>query len=465
MDFWDIENNNSDHLAIIDYQHGTLTYGHLYEKVEVMKNVLPTCERKQLGLILCKNEVYPLIAYLAALQKQDAVMLLDEKLNKTLLADILDTYKPDWIFTANPKFEFSDEYKSSEQTYYRIGMRIKTETNRALIHPDLALLLSTSGTTGSVKFVRLSYKNIVANARSIADYLNITSKDRGLANLPLNYSYGLSIINSHLYTGATILLTNESVMTKGYWEFMKAEKATSFAGVPYTYQILQRIGFQKMALPNLRYFTQAGGGLNEKLVRLFGEYAKKVGKKFFVMYGQTEATARISYLPAERVLEKPASIGVAIPDGKLALDPETNELIYEGPNVMLGYATSLLDLAKGDELEGRLHTGDLAGLDEEGFYFINGRMKRFIKLFGLRLNLDDIEKQIESTLGTTVVCVGTDDKMVVAIQMDEQKEMIQTLIEDLYKLHRSAFKIKVVENLPRLANGKIDYEALKDLVI
>ncbi|WP_017756432.1 AMP-binding protein [Calidifontibacillus oryziterrae] len=462
MYFWNLQ-IKFDQIAIIDNKYGSFTYSSLDEKVQTVKKLLPSCDRKQHGLILCRNEVGPLVAYLAALQKQDAVMLLDEKLNRQLLSEILEIYKPNWIFSVNQRFDFSDRYECEQYEYCQIWTRRKN-TIPYFINPDLALLLSTSGTTGSVKFVRLSYNNIVANAKSIKEYLNITSEDRGLANLPLNYSYGLSIINSHLLAGSTVLLTNESVMTKSFWDFMKSKKATSFAGVPYTYQMLHRVGFHKMKLPHLRYFTQAGGALNEKLVRLFGEYAKEQGKQFFVMYGQTEATARISYLPPDKTLEKPTSIGKAIPGGNLHLDPETNELIYEGPNVMMGYAVNIEDLAKIDELRGYLRTGDLATLDEEGFFYLKGRLTRFIKLFGLRLNLDDIEKQIESRLGTNVVCVGTDNKMAIVVRNMEMKDKIQEIVEDLYKLHPSAFVVKVIEDIPRLANGKIDYKILLDLV-
>lgn len=463
MSFWDIE-KRTDQLAIIDQRYGSFTYANLVERIQEVKQLLPYSGTKQLGLILCSNAVHPLIAYIASLQKRDAVMLLDEKLNQSLLLEILLTYKPHWIFASDKRLDFASEYICTEYHTFNIWLR-KSEELVISIHPDLALLLSTSGTTGSMKFVRLSYQNIAANAKSIAAYLNITAEDRGLANLPLNYSYGLSTINSHLQAGATILLTTDSVVTNSFWEFMRKEKATSFAGVPYTYQILQRIGLHKMELPYLRYFTQAGGGLNEKLVRFFGEYAKEQNKKFYVMYGQTEATARISYMPPEKVLEKPTSIGIAIPDGRLELDPDTGELIYEGLNVMFGYATCMNDLAKGDELQGRLHTGDIATVDRDGFYFIKGRMKRFIKLFGLRLNLDEIGKQIEASLHTENVCVGNDDRMVIAILKEEQKEKIEALIEELYKLHRSAFRVKVIDEFPRLANGKINYEALKELVL
>jgi long-chain acyl-CoA synthetase len=455
MNFWNLTAEYNNNIAIITSKRERYTYQQFFDDVKTISDKIKST-RKQLILILARNDYLSVVSYIAALQKGDAVMLVNAELEKELLYKIVDCYKPAFIIGSF----IHNDYTNIERN---ISKR-KIEENYE-IHQDLALLLSTSGTTGSIKFVRLSYKNLFSNASSIANYLRITSEDRGLANLPMYYSYGLSVINSHLYMGATILLTDESVLTKSFWEFMKNEKATSLAGVPYTYQMLHRIGFHKMDLPHLRYFTQAGGRLNEKLVCLFGEYAKETGKKFYVMYGQTEATARISYVPPEKLLEKPTSIGKPIPGGELMIDPETSELIYKGPNVMLGYATNFRDLGKGDECQGRLRTGDLAEVDEDGFFYIKGRMKRFIKLFGLRLNLDEVEKQLESTLHTSIVCVGTDDKMVVVINDDKYAQNVQSTIEHLYKIHRSAFRVQVMEEIPRLSNGKINYERIKDLIL
>lgn len=441
--------------AIIEQNGNRYTYGQLQADIEQFSKGIRST-RKQVVLVLAKNNYRSIVGYLSAIQNNDAVMLVHAELEEQLLQNIVDSYQPAYIIGEVQHVQ----YQNLEDGLYKRNVEPSYD-----IHPELTLLLSTSGTTGSVKFVRLSSENLIANAKSIAEYLLIDEKERGLANLPLHYSYGLSIINSHLYAGAAILLTEESVLSKGLWDFVRDERATSFAGVPYSYQMLQRIGFLKMNLPHLRYFTQAGGRLNEKLVQIFGEYAEEHDKDFYVMYGQTEATARISYVPSKDLLSKTGSIGKSIPGGTLSIDPTNQELIYEGPNVMLGYASSYKDLANGDELQGKLHTGDLAEVDLDGYFYIKGRMKRFIKLFGLRLNLDDIERQIESALHVSAICVGSDDKMVVVIRNDQYKEQIQTFVEKLYKLHRSAFRVLVLEEIPRLSNGKVNYEAVKELVL
>ncbi|MED4954407.1 AMP-binding protein [Paenibacillus macerans] len=410
-------------------------------------------DNKELVLLLCDNEIEIVAAYVAALQAKQAVMLLNASTNLELLNHIVMTYQPKWIVALN-ELTF-DGYRQ------RGNVLEREQHSGAAIHSELAVLLSTSGTTGSHKFVRLSYANIQSNAEAIAQYLEIDASERGILNLPLSYSYGLSILNSHFHAGAAVLLTGESVVAKTFWNFVREQQATSLPGVPFTYQMLERVGFFKMELPYLRTLTQAGGRLEERLVRLLGEYAKEQRKRFFVMYGQTEAAPRISYIPSDRVLDKPGSIGIPIPGGRLELAPDTGELIYYGSNVMLGYAESLADLAKGDECGGVLYTGDTATVDEEGFFTITGRMKRFIKLFGLRINLDEVERKLEALLQQPIACVGNDDKLLVATESSQHVAEIKQHVDHLYKLHPTAYRVIVVEEIPRLANGKINYQALK----
>jgi acyl-CoA synthetase (AMP-forming)/AMP-acid ligase II len=226
--------------------------------------------------------------------------------------------------------------------------------------------------------------------------------------------------------------------------------------------MMNRVGFLKMELPHLKTLTQAGGRLDNRLVQLFGQYAADNGKRFYVMYGQTEAAPRVSYIPAEKVLEKSGSIGIAIPGGELTIAAETQELIYKGPNVMMGYAETLADLAKGDECHGILYTGDTADVDQDGYYTITGRMKRFVKLFGLRINLDEVERRIEEAISRSVACVGNDDKLVVVIENDASVADVKEVLETSYKLHRSAYKIVVMAAIPTMINGKTDYKLLKD---
>lgn len=440
MSFFSLD---SDRLAVITHEKSFC-----YNEISQIEFSSP---QKELILILCDNTIDILSAYLSAMNSEHAVMLLSKDINKELLAVIVTQYKPKWIIGLEiGKWQ---GYEAEE------AFLVREQSIDCKLHPDLALLLSTSGTTGSQKFVRLSYENLLENAQSIIQYLEINEQDRAIMNLPMSYSYGMSIVNSHLLAGASILLTNESVLEKTFWSFVKEYQATSIAGVPFTYQMLQRVGFTKMDLPHLKVMTQAGGRLKEKLVRFFGEYAKEQQKRFYVMYGQTEAAPRMSYIPYERVIEKAGTIGKAIPGGELTI--EEDELVYKGPNVMMGYAECLADLAKGDEFGGILHTGDTATVDEDGYFTITGRMKRFIKLFGLRINLDDVEKKLETKFQTPLACVGTDDKLIVAIEQSQYADEVKKTVEELYHLHPSSYKIKIL-SIPHFANGKTDYRTLKE---
>ena len=285
----------------------------------------------------------------------------------------------------------------------------------------------------------------------------------------MNYTYGLSIINSHLLTGATILLTSKTLMEKGFWKFFKEQNASSFGGVPYTYEMLKKLRFFRMNFPSLKTITQAGGKLPVELTREFAEYSQTTNVRFFVMYGQTEATARMSYLPYKYALAKCGSIGVVIPGGEFGLiddkgntitEPEgIGELVYKGDNVMLGYAECGEDLKKGDERGGVLATGDLARCDADGFYYIMGRKNRLIKLYGNRVNLDECEHMLK-TMIPDCACAGSDDNMLIFITEYGKKEQVRRFIAGKTGINPGVFHIKCVTEIPKNEAGKTIYAAL-----
>jgi acyl-CoA synthetase (AMP-forming)/AMP-acid ligase II len=381
---------------------------------------------------------------------------------------LISIYRPNFLWVPNGSLDnFSKAHVVYSNWNYSL---IKNNSDKLFLNNDLALLLTTSGSTGSPKLVRISYKNLISNAKSIAKYLNITERERPITSLPMNYSYGISVINSHLVNGAKILLTNYSVVQKEFWDFAKNQKATSIAGVPYTYQMLKAIRFCNMELPYLKTLTQAGGKLPSYIVREFSDYAEKFNKRFFVMYGQTEATARISYLPFNMCKEKPESIGIPIPGGEFSIIDlitkktitEANipgELVYKGPNVSLGYSLDVLDLADGDLNLGKLNTGDIAYMDEDGFYFITGRLKRFIKIFGNRVNLDEVE-QILLARDIECACIGVDDKLIVYTTLENKSDEILNLLTSKLKFNIRAFEIRIISQIPKNSSGKILYSQL-----
>ncbi|GAA4943196.1 AMP-binding protein [Actinoplanes utahensis] len=323
------------------------------------------------------------------------------------------------------------------------------------LHPDLALMLTTSGSTGDPKLVRLSASAVRANAEQVAESLGITSDDVAITTLPLFYSYGLSVLHSHLLRGATVVLERTGIMQKDFWTAVNEHRVTSMAFVPYQYEMLRRLRFDPAKYPSVRTLTQAGGRLRAELVTDFAGRMASAGGRLFVMYGQTEAAPRMACLPPDRIADKLGSAGLAMPGGAFVI--EDDEVVYRGPNVMMGYAENAADLARGDDLGGVLHTGDLGRIDDEGFLFITGRIKRMGKVFGVRINLDDVEKHFP------VAAVAGDDKLHVFaenITADEARAL-RTKIAEWLGSHFTGVDVRIIEVLPLLPNGKTDYRALE----
>ena len=330
-------------------------------------------------------------------------------------------------------------------------------------------MLTTSGSTGSQKLVRISYNNIISNAISISKYLSINENDRPITTLPFNYSFGMSIINSHFINGSTILLTNKSIFEGDFWKFLKKYKTTSISGVPFTFEMLKKLRFFSMNLPHLSTITQAGGKMDINLNNEIAKYCFKTKKKLFVMYGQTEASPRISYVPSNMAIEKIGSIGIPIPGGDLYLidqngklieeDEVEGELVYKGDNVCLGYATNVLDLKKEDENKGILYTGDIAYKDCDNFFYVTGRKKRFIKLYGNRINLDDIERLIKEGI-CECACVGNDNILVVYLTEEKYVHIIRDFLKINLKINIKSFQINLIKKIPKNSYGKIIYKKL-----
>ena len=454
----------AEHTALIEESGKKVSYNQLQTISDgIAKNIKP----KSLVFCLCTNTVPSIAGYISFIQNCFPVLLLDAKKNDDLLQRLLEIYSPNYIWRPTTSTIEKSLYAYNNYSLYAYS------DEKVPVHSDLSLLLTTSGSTGSPKLVRLTENNITSNAESIIEYLDITSEERAVTSLPMYYSFGMSVINSHLHCGATLLLSDKTVMQGEFWKFVKEQKATSIAGVPYTYEMLCRLRFFRMDLPHLKTMIQVGGKLNAEIVKEYAENAQKTGKHFFVMYGQTEAAPRISYLPYNIAEHKPSSIGIAIPGGKLSIqnpdgalisEPDVDgELVYEGSNVCMGYAESKEDLVKGDDNHGILHTGDVARFDRDGFFYITGRLKRFVKIWGNRCNLDSIE-QLLKPLCPDCACIGDDDKIQVFIsEKNLSPDKVLQYLSEKTGLNHLAFSIRFVENLPRSKSGKIQYSALSKL--
>jgi acyl-CoA synthetase (AMP-forming)/AMP-acid ligase II len=453
-------------VALIDSDKKTeIKYDELFNRIQKNCKRLNS-DKKKLCFLFLDNSAESIVLYLSVFYSGNAQFLADASLNSELKEQLIQNYKPDIILDLNTLSisEYSEKDKLGRFNFYSNNK----PAEKSIIYDALAVLLSTSGTTGSPKLVRLSYKNIISNASSIASYLNLNDTECPITSLPINYSYGLSVINSHLYSGAKIVCTNKSMIDRGFWNVFNEYQCTSFAGVPYNYQILYRLKFHQMNLPSLRTFTQAGGKLSEILIKYFYDASLLKRAKFFVMYGQTEATARISFVPYEKLGNKIGSIGIPIPGGQLKINLEDHsgkegELVYEGLNVMLGYATTRDCLSKSDELNGILYTGDIAYKDSDGYYFITGRKKRFLKILGLRINLDEIEKLLENEYKCSFALIGNDEKIFIVYDNNctSSKDELVTQISSKYKLHHSILVTKKIDALPFTSSGKKNYEFLK----
>jgi acyl-coenzyme A synthetase/AMP-(fatty) acid ligase len=422
---------DSDDLALIDADGDMWTHAELAG--EVAERAASLKGRKSLVFCRCEMDARTVVDYLSALQAGHAVAMVDGGLAPELLSELCERYQPALVL-------------GPDGTEGRKG--------KARPHEDLALLLSTSASTGSPKLVRLSAGAVEANAVSIALYLELGPEERAIASLPFHYSYGLSVLNSHLLAGGAVVLPKGGVMQAGFWSAFERHDCTSFAGVPYSYELLRRSGWHPGGLSSLRTMTQAGGGLApERALELHNELGLR-GARLVVMYGQTEATARIAWVPPTWLDDKPGSIGIPIPGGELEIDG--GELVYRGANVMMGYATELDDLALGDKLGGVLRTGDLGHRDDDGFFWVTGRSQRFAKVYGLRINLDEVER----ALPVHCAAVGADERGITVFAVGGDPEELRTRLADRFRLRARTFEVRGVEQLPTTASGKIDYSAL-----
>ncbi|GAB4098460.1 AMP-binding protein [Sinomonas halotolerans] len=454
--------------AIITAGH-TITYADLASRVDAVVRALGTTRR--LVALEAANDVPSLVAYLAALAAGHPLLILPAGKPDAAEA-IIAAWDPDVVVRTVPG-------PGPHSTIAAPVLEERRPGTRHDLHPDVALLVSTSGSTGSPKLVRLSAHSVEANAAAIAEYLCLRPEDRAATTLPLSYCYGLSVVNSHLTVGAALVLTDLSVVDPCFWELMRAQRATSFAAVPYTFDLLERVGFADMDLPHLRYITQAGGRLDPERVRGYAELGRTRGWDLFVMYGATEATARMAYLPPDLAAEHPTAIGVPIPGGSFRLEaveglegPDgepVRELVYSGPNVMLGYAETPADLALPRTVH-ELRTGDLARRTGPGLYEIVGRRSRFVKIVGLRVDLGQVERLLAED-GLVAAAAGTDGagtgagRLVVAVEAGSMAHDADwgLAAKDLavrLGLPRSAVALVAVGEIPRLPNGKTDYQGV-----
>lgn len=454
-------------VAAIDAQGNQLAYGELRNFSGRVGHLMPP---RSLIFLLVENNVGGIAWTIGNICSGNVPLILNAHLDEGLYNSLFELYQPPYVCVPT---EMAGKY-SYEIVITCYGYTLmKTGNDACKMNNELSHLLPTSGSTGSPKLVRHKYANIEAAALNISTFFKLTEKDRPLMVLPLYYTMGLSMVFSHFYVGATVLITNQSMTDRGFWQFIKEQRATSFTGVPYSFEILNLMRFFRMDLPDLTLLTQGGGRMPKELNLKFAEYCRDNGKLWIATYGQSECTARMAWLPPKWAIEKVGSIGVAVPNAELSLiDMDGNpiithytegEMCYRGKNVTMGYAHSREDLLLGDERQGFIRTGDLAYFDEDGCYYIVGRMGRFLKLFGMRVGLDECERIIKGKFpGLECACVGTDEKMLVYLTDESYKDQVKEELVARLKLVATSFEIRFIPEIPKNEAGKTLYAKLEN---
>ena len=462
--FLNLDQHEQSKTAIKDDSGYTISYKELCDTIRAFEDLkLPRC----VVFCLCENCAGSLIGYLAFENNGQVPLLLNAGLDRELRDNLDRIYQPSYYFAPD---RLAGEI-GGESIFEVCGyVLLKTDYVPYALNEKLSMLLTTSGSTGSPKLVRHKYGNLEANAENVAKAFSWRKEEVGICDLPMNYTMGLNVINSHLVIGASVLMVKANLMDPDFWEFIKVNEGTSFCGVPFSYEIMRRIGFEKMDLPKLYTLAEGGGKLTDKMFRWAASYAEKNGKRFCATFGTSETSARMAFLDPSLAMEKTGSIGKAIPGGELFLLDEvinedgssTGELGYRGPNVTMGYAVTKEDLMKDDEFCGEYHTGDIARRDADGYFYIIGRKGRFLKLFGLRVSLDETERILKTQYPSAdFVCTGDDKRMKIFTTDETLKDNIIPFLSGKTNLHNSAFQVIVIDKIPRNEYGKVRLQALE----
>jgi acyl-CoA synthetase (AMP-forming)/AMP-acid ligase II len=442
----DADADVGDRTAVIEAGSGTtLTYRELAGRIDARSDALAACAGNVV-LFGITNSIDDVVDYLALTGLGAAVLLADPEAPAEAVEAWVAAYRPEVVrgFAHHGPVDAASPAPA------------RTE----------AVLLPTSGSTGSPKFVRLTRRNLRANAEQIVEALRIRPGDRAFAHLPLFYSFGLSVLHSHLVAGATVVLSTSSAIRPEFWDELAAYAVTSLPGVPYSYEMFRRMRLAERDLPALRELTQAGGRMSPERILEFHEAMAVRGGRLWVMYGQTEASARISVLPPEELPARVGSVGRALPGSRVRVADAgadgTGELIVEGPQVMLGYAEGRVDLDGSDRCGGVLATGDVGRVDAEGWITITGRLKRMAKVFGTRVNLDDVERRL-APFGH-LAAVDDGDGIAVFVEVSETGEVPGDLARRMERhlaFPARSIRLRPVSVLPTTAAGKIDYQELR----
>jgi long-chain acyl-CoA synthetase len=457
--FWETLAPDASRTAVIDARKGQrLSYRELVEAIAAGTDRLRQ-SRKLLICIVIENDISGVLCYLSALSAGHAVLLggpnsIGSRVIAAYRPDVVIWSGPDWL-SALPHPEYPYE---STLFGYRLAL-VGAPDHRA-VHKQLALLLSTSGCTGSPKVVRLSYRNLAANAWQIGSTLLLSGEERAALSLPLYYVYGLSMLHSAIAMGGTVVVNAPPVVSQAFWRMCASENVTILPVVPSQLRLLRDATLSAVATPPALKLTVSGAPMDASTRHWIAAQLIPRGVQVYSMYGMTEASGRISVLPPSEFVVRPTSVGQAVPRGRLDI-LATGEIVYSGPNVMLGYADGRGSLQEPDDRLALLHTGDAGALDAVGNLYVTGRFSRFCKVHGIRINLDDLEQALNTM--AEVAVVSDDAAIFVFCTAGPNHPGLDAGIDILAArigVPRQTFVLAYRDALPKATNGKTRYAEL-----
>ena len=459
--FWHSRPGNADNNIFLLDDSGQLTYREFFE----------ICDRLFLSLshgvvaIICDKDRETVIGYVGALRAGLVPLLLDSTAEGASLLRLIDRYEAEYLWARQGITPTGYEILSRFDN--QILWKRRSPSRAGAISPDLVALIPTSGSTGDPKAVRLSQQNLTSVTSCIADYLSLDETRRAVSLLPLQYSYGLSVLNAIMEARGSYVITDLSPVQRDFWDLVLVRGVTDFSAVPFVFDTIKRMQFSQDILDQLVCVTQAGGHLSPAVTKHFRTLFAPHDISYFTMYGATEASPRIAYLHPDDAEAKHGSVGKPISIGTVTLEGATadaseGELVYQGPNVCLGYATAREDLAKSDDFAGILRTGDMARIDDDGFIYITGRLKRFVKIHGVSVNLEHVENVIRDG-GFDCHLSGREDIISVVSQQDYGEQILH-FAKKRFTFHPSVWRSVVVDQIPRTSSDKVDYASLDGMI-
>ncbi|MFD0340157.1 AMP-binding protein [Streptomyces sp. NPDC127117] len=465
---------HDDRVAVVGADGSRLTYRELIRRADSLGPSLPR-DRKGLVALFGDRDLETLIAYVAALRHGHAVAWFGSAAGTAQRQGLVRRFRPDVVVA--PAGVLAEclaglPYHALEGGASGVHAARRRDGTAPEVQQDTSVLLLTSGTVSSGRAVRLSGAAVASNSRGIVDALSVRPTGRAATSLPLYHAYGLSVLNSHLIAGAGVLLTATPPSGARFWKEFAAAECTAFAAVPFHLQWLMRSRLGWDRVPTLEAVTVSGARTPEAIARAFHRRADAAGFRFHKMYGQTEATSRISVLAHEDFADHPDSVGRVIAGSSVVITGETGvaqpdgvpgRIVYRGPNAMQGYADEAADLAAPDMVCGTVDTGD-SGFLSDGFLHVHGRATRFVKPNGKRLELDLVERRFEEL--APAAAVGTDDEKAHLFIEGRKSSVIQELRLDIVRqagIGPEALQIHFIDSIPRKKSGKVDYGSLAEL--